>query len=135
MISRSPGDLEPVLQTMLENATRICEAKFAHIYLHDGDAFRIAAHHNTPPALVEERTRTPYRPGPKTPLGRMASTKQLVHVIDLAAWPSYLDRSSLVTAVERAGVRTLLQVPMLKENELIGAVSIYRQEVRPFILP
>jgi two-component system, NtrC family, sensor kinase len=133
VISSSPGELQPVFQTMLENATRICEAKFANLYLYDGDAFRIAAHHNTPAALVEERKHTPYRPGPKNALRRMATTKQVVHVADLAAGQSYIERDpGSVTAVQLGGVRTVLMVPMLKEAELIGVITIYRQEVRPF---
>src|SRR5262245_27053663 len=133
VISSSPGELEPVLQAMLENAVRICEAKFAHVYLYDGDAFRITAHHNTPAALAEERERTPHRPGPKSSLGRMATTKQVVHVADLAATQAYIERDpASVTAVELGGVRTVLVVPMLKESELIGALTIYRQEARTF---
>ena len=134
VISHSPGDLEPVFQTILENATRICEAKFANLYLYDGDAFRIAAHHNTPAALVEERKRiTPIYPGPKTALGRMATTKQMVHVADLAAGQAYAEREPrTVASVELGGIRTLVAVPLLKDNKLIGAITIYRQEVRPF---
>src|SRR5262249_25264710 len=99
----------------------------------DGEEFHLVAHHNTPAALVEERKRTPYRPGPKTALGRMATTKQVVHVADLAAGQTYADRDPrTVASVELAGIRTLLMVPMLKEAELIGAIAIFRQEMRPF---
>src|SRR5262249_23293224 len=88
--------------------------------------------HNTPAALVEERKRTPYRPGPKTAFRRMATTKQVVHVADVAALQTYAQRDPrTVAAVELGGIRTLLMVPMLKENDLIGAINIYRQEVRP----
>jgi GAF domain-containing protein len=133
VISSSPGELQPVFEAMLANATRICGANFGNLYRRDGEEFHLVAHHNTPAALVEERKRTPYRPGPKTALGRMATTKQVVHVADLAAGQTYADREpAVVTGVEFGGVRTLLIVPMLKENELIGAFAIYRQEVRPF---
>jgi GAF domain-containing protein len=132
VISSSPGELMPVFETMLENATRICEANFGNMYLCEGDALRLAAVHNTPPALVEERKRS-YRPGPKAPGSRMARTKQVVHVADLMAEEAYAEGDpAAVAAVELGGIRTLLVVPMLKENELIGALSIYRQEVRPF---
>ncbi|HEY7242904.1 MAG TPA: GAF domain-containing protein [Xanthobacteraceae bacterium] len=131
VISSSPGELEPVFQAMLENATRICEAKFGNMYLRDGQVFRLAAAHNTPSVLVEERKRAPLRPAGL--LGRMVETKQVVHVFDLAAHQTYLDgEAGAVTGVELAGIRTLMFVPMLKDNELVGAIVIYRQEVRPF---
>jgi GAF domain-containing protein len=134
VISSSPGELEPVFRAMLESATRICEAKFGSMYLREGDAFRIVAMHNAPPAFAEARRLQPLvRPGPGTGLYRVASTKQVVHIADIRAEQPYLEREpSSVTMVERAGARTLLVVPMLKDNELIGNINIYRQEVRPF---
>jgi two-component system, NtrC family, sensor kinase len=134
VISSSPGKLEPVFKAMLESATRICEAKFGSMYLREGDAFRIVAMHNAPPAFAEARRLQPLvRPGPGTGLYRVASTKQVVHIADIRAEQPYLEREPLsVTMVERAGARTLLVVPMLKDDELIGNINIYRQEVRPF---
>src|SRR5262249_32306821 len=133
VISSSPGDLQPVFEAMLANATRICGANFGNLYLRDGEEFHLVAHHNPPAALVEERKRTPYRPGPKTAFRRMATTKQVVHVADVAGLQTYAQRDPrTVAAVELGGIRTLLMVPMLKENDLIGAINIYRQEVRPF---
>jgi len=133
VISSSPGDLEPVFQTMLENATRICEAKFGTMYLYHGDTFQLAASHNAPPALVETRKRGSIHPGPRTTLGQLARTKQVVHFVDLMAEQAYIDRDPFAVAgVELAGVRTLITVPMLKDNELIGAINVFRQEVRPF---
>jgi GAF domain-containing protein len=133
VISSSPGELEPVFETMLANAARICEATFGNMYLREGEFFRIAAAHNTPLALVENRRRVPLHPSPKSPVGRMAKIKQAVHVADLSADQAYVERDpELVAGVELGGMRTLVLVPMLKENELIGAIAIYRQEVRPF---
>ena len=134
VISSSPGELQPVFRAMLESATRICEAKFGSMYLREGDAFRIVGMHNAPPAFAEARRLQPLvRPGPGTGLYRVASTKQVVHIVDLRAEQPYLEREpSAITMVERAGARTLLVVPMLKDNELIGNINIYRQEVRPF---
>jgi len=133
VISASPGDLQPVFATMLENAIRICEAKFGNIYRWDGDALHLMASYNTPAAFAEARGRSPNRPGPQTPAGRMVATKTFVHVPDLAAYPAYAERDPwTVSGVELAGVRTLLVVPMLKEDELVGGFTIYRQEVRPF---
>jgi len=133
VISSSPGDLEPVFATMLENAVRICDAKFGNIYRWNGDALQLMASHNAPAAFAEMRGRSPNLPGPQTPAGRMIATKTLVHVPDLAAYPAYAERDPwTVSGVELAGVRTLLVVPMLKEEELVGGFTIYRQEVHPF---
>jgi GAF domain-containing protein len=133
VISRCPGDLEPVFTSILESATRICEAKFGNVYLSDGDAFRLVAAHNTPPAFAESRRREPFRPKPSHPFSRMAATKQVLHVADAAALPAYTERDpKVVEPVELGGVRTCLAVPMLKEGKLIGALIVYRQEVRPF---
>ena len=133
VISSSPGDLKPVFATMLENAVRICDAKFGNIYRWDGDALHLMASHNTPAALAEARRRSANRPGPETPTGRMIATKTFVHVADLATERAYAARDPwIVSGVELAGVRTLLVMPMLKEDELVGAFTIYRQEVRPF---
>jgi GAF domain-containing protein len=108
VISSSPGELEPVFQTMLENATRICEAKFATLYLRDADAFRVAAMHNTPPAYAEARQREPLvRPPLDSPLGRVSASKQVVHVTDLREVQSYIERNPFVVA--GVGTRGLLQ--------------------------
>jgi two-component system, NtrC family, sensor kinase len=133
VISSTPGDLQPVFATMLENAVRICDATFGNIYRWDGEAFSLAATLNTPPAFAEFRGRSPIRPGPNDPLGRIVATKAVVHISDAAARQDYIDRDrTAVAVVELGGMRTVLIVPMLKEHELIGAFSVYRQEVRPF---
>src|SRR5262245_21358647 len=133
VIASSPGDLAPVFQAMLDNATRICDANFGGLYLRDGDEFRLSAMHNMPPALVQARRRMPFRPEIKTPMGRAIRTKQVVHVADLMADQSYLKREPpAIAAVELGGTRTLLVVPMLKEHELIGTINIFRQDVGLF---
>jgi two-component system, NtrC family, sensor kinase len=134
-ISSSPGDLEPVFQAMLENATRICEAKFGNLLLYDGNDFRVAAMHGAPQAWNELRRRDPMIrfSNPKNPLARVATTRQLQHIADFRMEESYLEREpGPVALAEAAGARTVLVVPMLKEDELVGAIGIYRQEVRPF---
>ncbi len=132
-IATSPGDLGPIFQVILTNARRLCEAKFGHLLLYDGACFRAAAVHAVPSELVELLNRGPIAAGPGTGLGVLATTKQAVHVADLKATQAYLDRDPLrVATVDGAGARTGLAVPMLKENELIGAIVIYRREVRPF---
>ncbi len=134
VISSSPGELEPVFNAMLENATRICEANFGVLQLCEDGGFRMVAMHNAPPAYAEARRRAPLmHPGPLTPPARVAATKQLLHVADLAEEAAYKGGDpAAIRFVEMAGVRTLLVVPMLKEHELIGEISVYRQEVRPF---
>jgi len=134
IISSSPGDLEPVFKEMLENATRICEAHFGNLWLCEGDAFRLGALYGASAAFAEARWREPViHPGPGTGLDRVARTKQLVHIADLALEQAYIEGvPSRIALVELAGARTYLMVPMLKDNELIGSIAIYRQEVRPF---
>ena len=134
VISSSPGELEPVFNAMLENATRICDAKFGVLQLCEDGGFRMVAMHNAPPAYAEARRRAPLMyPGPLTPPARVAATKQLLHVADLAEEAAYKGGDpAAIRFVEMAGVRTLLVVPMLKEQELVGEISVYRQEVRPF---
>jgi GAF domain-containing protein len=133
IISSSPGELQPVFQAILENAVRICEAKFGTLYLQEADAFRTVATHNAPPAYVEARTRELLRPPPDGPLGRIATTKQVVHIADIKAISSYVEgHPGIVAAVELGGYRTVVSVPMLKDNQLVGAININRQEVRPF---
>ena len=135
VISSSPGDLEPVFAAMLEKAVRICDAKFGNIYRWDGDALHLVATRNTPPAFPPKHaSRSQYRPDPKTVTGRMLATKAVVHIADLAAESAYIEERdpAFVAAIELGGVRTILAVPMLKDDELIGAFTVYRQEVRPF---
>ena len=138
VISSSPGELDPVFQALLENAVRICGAKFGNLFLREGDALRVVALHGAPQAYVEERQRNPViRPGPKTTLGRAMTTKQPVQIADIQNYkPDSSDDTGAGTTgvklVKLAGARTVLAVPMVKESELVGAIVIYRQEVRPF---
>src|SRR6478672_10073671 len=108
-------------------------ARFGNIYRCDGDTLHLVATHNTPAAFAEARRRSPFRANLETPFGRMIATKTAIQVANLAEEQVYTERNPwTVAGVELGGVRTMLAVPMLKENELIGALTIYRQEVRPF---
>ena len=134
VISSSPGDVEPVFAAMLENASRICDANFGNIFRWDDDALHLIATHNTPPAFAEYRKSRPLPLKPNLPFSRMVAAKAVVHCADAAALPAYTEQRDLdvVAAVELGGIRTFVAVPMLKENKLIGALIVYRQEVRPF---
>ena len=131
VISRSHGDLQPVFEAMLANAVRICDATFGNIYRWDRNAFSLVATHNTPPAYAEARRRSPVRPNPNNIFGLMVATKAVAHVPD-AAEQRKRGNPEYALAVELGGVRTCLAAPMLKEHELIGSISLFRQEVRPF---
>ncbi|MGB8586317.1 MAG: GAF domain-containing protein, partial [Pseudolabrys sp.] len=133
VISSSPGVLEPVFNAMLENAVRICSAKFGILFLSEGDAFRTVALHGAPPAYAEARRREPVvRPRTGTALTRASMLKQPVQIADVKAEPAYHSDPSRSGFLDLAGARTVVAVPMLKEGEVVGAVLIYRQEVRPF---
>ena len=132
VIGSSPGELQPVFDAMLENATRICAAKCGILYRCAGDALRTVATHGAPPSFVEDRQRNPIvRPDPETTLGRALSTKEPVQIADILAEIKDLDGRA-ANLPKLAGARTVLAVPMVKGNELLGAILIYRQEVRPF---
>ena len=133
VISSSPGNLEPVFETILANATRLCEAKFGTLYVCEGDRLRIVATHNVPPTYAEARRRGPIHPAAGGALGQVIRTKQTVHLDDLAATRAYVERHpTVVEAVELGGIRSSVAVPMLKDNEFIGVIAIFRLEVRPF---
>jgi GAF domain-containing protein len=137
VISSSPRQLESVFEVMLEHATRICEARFGALYLREGDAYRLEATSGLLPALVEDLRRAgPRRPAPQNALGRVIATKRTAHIEDALSEPGYFDAPPGLTGpslTQLVGARTLVAVPMLKENEvLIGAIIIFRQEARPF---
>jgi GAF domain-containing protein len=133
VISSSPGDLEPVFRAMLENAVRICEANFGVLFRFEDGAWRAAAMLGVPQAFAEFWHRGPQRPGPRTALGRVVETRRTVHIADVTMDPAYVEGEPVfVAAVNLGRFRTILNIPILKESELIGAFAIYRQEVRPF---
>src|SRR3974390_2076163 len=133
VISSSPGELEPVFNAMLANATRICQAKFGTLYLREADGFRAVATHNAPTPYVEDRKRNLVRPPSDSTLGQVLKTHRVTQVADITAVRSYIEGDPyLVSAVKLGGYRTVAAVPMLKEDALIGAITINRQEVQPF---
>jgi GAF domain-containing protein len=134
VISRSPGDLQPVFSAILESAARLCDASFGNFYRRDDDTLRLVATYNTPVAFVEARSRSPLRLNQNNPIADMLAAKTVLHVEDLARDERYINRDdpTIVAGVELGGVRTFVAVPMLKDNEPIGALVVYRQEVHPF---
>ena len=134
VIASSPGELEPVFRAILANAVRICEAKFGNLLLYDGKEFRITARISSAPSDWVQAQRDPVvHPGPSNPIHRLVATREILHILDARLEPAYRDKDpSFVTLVDVAGARTVLTVPMLKEGEVIGAIGIHRQEVRPF---
>jgi signal transduction histidine kinase len=136
VISSSPGELEPVFNAMLENAIRICGAQFGNLFLREGDAFRAVAVRGPATSYVDWYRQEPLielKEIPDTPLWRLAASKQLLQVSDLRDDQGYLQGNPrLVALVESAGARSILGVPLLKENDLVGAFFIYRLEVQPF---
>ena len=133
VISSSPGELEPVFNAMLENATRICEAKFGNLLRFKDGGVHSASTLGVPPALAEFFQRRPQKPGPLNAISRVIQTRDAVHIADYRSDRAYLEHEPVAVAgVELGGIRTLLVVPMLKDDELIGAIGIYRQEVQPF---
>jgi two-component system, NtrC family, sensor kinase len=134
VIYSSPGELEPVFNAILENATRICEANFGVLFRFHDDFVQATAMLGVPPAFAEFLQGGPFIPDPGSGLGRIARTKQAVHILDARAEQEvWVERDPyFVTATELSGARTLLIVPMLNEHKLVGAIAIYRQEVRAF---
>ena len=133
VISSSRSELELVFQSMLVNAMRICEAKFGHLLLYDGECFRAAYLHNLPPAYRKFWEQGPVRVSTKLALGRLPQTKEVIQITDMKGDRAYAEGDPLrVATVDLGGAQTLLCVPMLKENQFTGAIVIYRQEVRPF---
>jgi GAF domain-containing protein len=132
VISSSPGDLGPVFETMLANATRLCGAEFGILNLDDGDVSRIAAVYNVPPAFAATQN-VPFRIHAKSGQAEIRRSKQAVHIDDIRAMPPYFEGDPrLVALADLGGARTTVAVPMLKEDALLGTITIYRQEVRPF---
>src|SRR5260370_10063056 len=132
VMSSAPGSLEPVFRTILQNAVRICGARFGNLFLCDSDGFRAVAMHNAPPSEAEARGGI-LHPSPSSSLWRAAQTKQPAQTTDLTQLPGYAEGDPFLTsAADLGGYRSVLSVPMLHEDELIGAITIFRQEAGPF---
>ena len=133
VISSSPGELAPVFETMLENATRVCGAEFGSMNLVEDGWVRQAALYNAPPAFAAARANAVRRPHPQGALGKAIESKQVLHVADVRTTRAYLEGAqSTVELAELGGARTIAVVPMLRDNEVIGVITVYRQEVRLF---
>jgi signal transduction histidine kinase len=132
VISSSPGELGPVFDAMLQNAVRICDAKFGSLWVREGDKFRIVAIHGGSQEYRDFMFSEPLvLPDPQSGMGRVASTGKVLQIDDISTAPTFGMRARIAT-IEIAKVRTLVAAPMLKDNEVVGIIAIYRQEVRPF---
>ena len=133
VISSSPGELKPVFEAMLANAMRICEAQCGFIYRMEAGVMRAMAEIGVPPALAEYRRNHPHTGGATTTVDVMRATKKPAHVHDGRESDAYrMGNPNAVAAVDLGGARTVLYVPMLKEDEIVGVINVYRQDVRPF---
>ena len=133
VISSSPTDLEPVFQTILANATRLCTADLGVLFVYEAESFKPVSVVGATPAYSEFLRRNTLRPGPRSGLGQLIRQQIPIHIPDISNETAYQERQpGTVAAVELGGARTTLHVPMLREGMLIGAVTIYRREVQPF---
>ena len=133
IISSSPGDLAPVFDKMLENAIHVCGAEFGRMMLLEDGVVRPVARYNNPPAFAAARGDVAYRPPPESVLATAIETRNVAQIADLRTNPAYIERArSTVDLVELGGARSVVVVPMLRDNEVVGTITIYRQEVRPF---
>jgi two-component system, NtrC family, sensor kinase len=133
VIASSPTDLQPVFNTIMSNAIRLCEAQLGLLFLYDVEAFHVVALPGAAPAFAEFLRREPIRPGPTTVFARLVREGRPIQIADISADLAYRERDPLrVATVELGGVRTFLAVPMLKDGALVGVITIYRRDVRPF---
>jgi GAF domain-containing protein len=132
VINSSPGDLAPVFDAMLENATRLCEAPCGALRIWDGERFHVGAVHGEPVFSDWLRQRGPHRPPAEDPLGRIIEGEGVVHFADAPDDPGYMASPGFKQAVEVSGMRSGITVPLRKDDAVLGAITVYRQEVRPF---
>ncbi|HEY8670387.1 MAG TPA: GAF domain-containing protein [Terriglobales bacterium] len=133
VISSSSGELDPVFNKMLENATRICGARFGTMTLYEEGGFRTVALYNAPKAYADTQLYKVIRPHPESGLSAVQRARKPVYIADIRKEPPYVEGNANVRALaDLGGARTIIIVPMLRDNELVGTITIYRQEVKPF---
>ena len=130
VISSSPTDVQPVFETILADAVRLCESHNGAIFKFDGEALHLAADYNTTPEFHAYQAFEPFRPGRESAVRRVGLELRPVHIPDVLADPELVAYRS--EPYRQEGMRSVLAVPLLKETSLIGAIAIYRKEVRPF---
>src|SRR5215472_7740357 len=131
VINSSPGDLNPVFDAMLEKALRLCDAAHGHVWLYDGESARPIAQRGDPQTVEFMRQFGPVRTGP-TPMGRVVRGERIVHVVDALQDDAYHSYTPFRNQVDVCGIRTVLDIALRKDGNLVGIIAVYRQEVRPF---
>ncbi len=134
VINSSPGDLAPVFDAMLDKAMDLCGAAFGTLWTFDGESYHAAALHRVPKAYADFQQQAPIRadPSSKSVLGQLAAGSAIAQILDAAAETAYRDSPAARALIELGGARTVAGVPLRKDATLLGAITIYRQEVRPF---
>jgi GAF domain-containing protein len=133
VINSSPGELAPVFDAILEKAQSLCGAVFGLLFTYDGERINTATLHNIPDGFAEFLRRGPVRPASETTLARVIEERRPIQVADVMAEDPYRDGDPFaITAVDSGGVRTVLSIPLIKDNAVLGVISVFRQEVRPF---
>jgi GAF domain-containing protein/anti-sigma regulatory factor (Ser/Thr protein kinase) len=131
VINSSPGDLAPVFDAILEKAHTLCDAAYGGLLTFDGNAFRVAAAHGDP-QFVDSWREAPIRPPEKTPLWRVMRGEGTVQIVDAPAEESYRSAPAYARLIDLGGVRSFLILPLRKDDALLGVITAYRKEVRPF---
>jgi GAF domain-containing protein len=133
VINSSPGDLTPVFDAMLEKATRLCEAPFGNLRIWDGESFHVGAVHGEPPFSQWARQRGSFRPNrDSSPLARIVEGEPVVYLADALDDEGYRTSSGFREMVDASGIRSAVTVALRKDETLLGTITVYRQEVRPF---
>ena len=133
VISSSPNDIQPVFDSIVEHAMRLCDAGLGTVGLYDGKSYKHVAQRGGSPEYTEWLFKESFEPGPGSTLGRMIAERRSVHIADYRELASYREGNArAVATAELGGARTYLAVPMLKDGQVIGGITIRRAEVRPF---
>src|SRR5205814_4985817 len=131
VINSSPGDLNPVFDTMVEKAIRLCGAAYGTLRTFDGEALHLAAMAGEPEAIARVRQTGPIRPQAGNPFEPLARGERVIHVLDARELPGYREFAATRARIDAAGARTWLAVALRKDDSVVGAFSVFLKGVRP----